>query len=225
MSFSDNVRTSVLVKCKRHCCLCGNYAGIYINLHHIKQEAHGGLDTEENCIPLCLKCHGEVGHYNEEHPIGLKYKPDELILRRNEVYEAVKNKVVTDYPEEDIIKAKGLLDKYYQFLENVISTDPCGEPVMILLIDYIDNMSLALQSYSYTFISAELDREKINLIEALNQWHTLLCNENYFHMMNENFLCFNSSTVNEYREMITNIRMSVNFSYLTFRTAVTGRIL
>jgi hypothetical protein len=51
---------------------------VYINVHHIIQEASGGENSIENAIVLCLRCHGEVGHYNNEHPIGNKYSSSEL---------------------------------------------------------------------------------------------------------------------------------------------------
>lgn len=224
MGFSDNIRTNVLLKCKRHCCLCGKYAGINMELHHIRQKADGGNDTEENCIPLCFDCHAKVKSYNPHHPKGLKYGEKELKLRRNEVYEAVKNKMISNYSEEDIEKAKRLLNKYYRIVENIIIVDPCAQPVNILLIDFVKNMSLDLQSYSYTFVNEELDREKCNLIEELEKWNALMCNEDYFHLMNAKFLCFNSNVVNDYREIMGNIRIEIRNSYLLFKTVVTGKV-
>lgn len=64
MGFSQNIVNLVLVKCKRSCCICHKFCGTKIELHHIKQVAEGGEDTEENCIPLCLDCHAEVKAYN-----------------------------------------------------------------------------------------------------------------------------------------------------------------
>jgi hypothetical protein len=63
--------------------------------HHIKPQADGGDDTFENCIPLCLECHGEVMAYNPSHPIGTKYTEGELRRRRDEWYAALKNPNVT----------------------------------------------------------------------------------------------------------------------------------
>ncbi len=39
MGFPTSVADDVLVRCGRHCCLCGKYAGQKIELHHIKQVA------------------------------------------------------------------------------------------------------------------------------------------------------------------------------------------
>lgn len=54
-----------------------------MELHHIQPEADGGPSSLENCIPLCFNCHAEVGHYNERHPKGTKYRPGELRRHRD----------------------------------------------------------------------------------------------------------------------------------------------
>lgn len=86
MGFSSSVADEVLVRCGRHCCLCGIFAGQKIELHHIKQVAEGGDDSVENCIPLCLNCHAEVKSYNEKHPKGRKYTEKELKGHRDRCY-------------------------------------------------------------------------------------------------------------------------------------------
>jgi hypothetical protein len=52
----------------------------------LAEEQNGGDDID-NAIPLCFECHGSVQHYNSKHPIGTKYKVDELKKRRDQVYE------------------------------------------------------------------------------------------------------------------------------------------
>lgn len=91
MGFPQNVADEVLVKCGRHCCLCGKYAGLKIELHHIKQAADGGEDTADNCIPLCLDCHAEVGSYNTRHPKGRKFTEKELKGHRDKYYALYSN--------------------------------------------------------------------------------------------------------------------------------------
>lgn len=56
---------------------------MYTNVHHIVAESQRGSNTIENAIVLCLRCHGEVGHYNDKHPIGNKYSTSELIKHRD----------------------------------------------------------------------------------------------------------------------------------------------
>lgn len=86
MGFPINVADEVLVRCGRHCCLCGKYAGQKIELHHIKQVADGGDDSADNCIPLCFDCHAEVKAYNNHHPKGRKFTEKELKGHRDKCY-------------------------------------------------------------------------------------------------------------------------------------------
>ena len=51
MGFPTSVADEVLVRCGRHCCLCGKFVGQKIELHHIKQVADGGK------IPLIIVFH------------------------------------------------------------------------------------------------------------------------------------------------------------------------
>lgn len=81
--FSPSLREEVLVKSRRHCCVCGRFAGRGAEVHHIVQEADGGANTIDNAIVLCSRCHGEAGHYNPRHPRGTKYSPSELRRHRD----------------------------------------------------------------------------------------------------------------------------------------------
>lgn len=91
MSFPKEVKLQALIACRRNCVLCEKFCGLKIELHHIKQRAHGGKDTFENCIPLCFDCHSEVRMYNPEHPKGTKYSEEELIQRRDLFYQQIAN--------------------------------------------------------------------------------------------------------------------------------------
>lgn len=80
------VQVKALVACGRKCCICHRFCGTKIELHHIQQEADGGLSDFDNCIPLCFDCHADVGHYNSRHPKGKKYTPGELRGHRDQWY-------------------------------------------------------------------------------------------------------------------------------------------
>lgn len=224
MGFSNGVRTNVLIKCKRHCCLCGRYAGTGMELHHIIQKADGGNDSEDNCIPLCFNCHAEVKSYNPHHPKGLKYDEKELKLRRNQFYELVKNKMINcNLAIEDIDKAKTLLRNYHQIIEYIIEIDPCAQPVRISMIDSANEMILDLQKYEYTFMNEDIDRAKCKLIDALIEWYSLF-NERNFHAINLCSLYFNSNSVNSFRETMYNARIELRDAYWTIRTSSLCRI-
>ena len=61
MGFSDKVQAEALAACERRCCICHNFCGTKMTLHHIVQRADGGDDSFDNCIPLCLNCHEDMG--------------------------------------------------------------------------------------------------------------------------------------------------------------------
>ena len=91
MPFNNSVATEALVLCARRCCICRNFSGTKMHLHHIEPEGRGGPDTLENCIPLCLHCHEEVGSYNPAHPIGRKFSKEELKRHRDVWFDFVKS--------------------------------------------------------------------------------------------------------------------------------------
>lgn len=84
MPFPRAVRDEALVRSHRRCCVCHEFGGRSVNVHHIVQEADGGPNAIENAICLCLRCHAEAGHFNPRHPMGTKYSPDELRLHRDQ---------------------------------------------------------------------------------------------------------------------------------------------
>jgi hypothetical protein len=83
MPFSNEVKETALIKSRRCCCVCHEFGGRYTNVHHIIPSSQGGLDEIDNAIVLCLRCHGEAGHYNPKHPIGNKYSIQELLKHRD----------------------------------------------------------------------------------------------------------------------------------------------
>ncbi len=85
MPFSAKVAEELLVKASRCCCLCHQYKGVKIEVHHIVPEADGGTDDIDNGIPLCFDCHAEVESYNTRHPRGRKFTATEL-KRHREVW-------------------------------------------------------------------------------------------------------------------------------------------
>src|SRR5579864_329379 len=87
MPFTPDTRRKVLLWCDRRCCLCKKACGVNIEVHHIDPQEQGGSDDIDNAIPLCFECHAFVQHYNDSHPRGNKYKPEELKARRDQVYE------------------------------------------------------------------------------------------------------------------------------------------
>jgi hypothetical protein len=70
--------SQLLVRCHRRCCVCHRFCGVKIETDHIVQPADGVLDDIANAIPVCFDCHADIHSYNDKHPRGRKFTPDEL---------------------------------------------------------------------------------------------------------------------------------------------------
>ena len=90
MGFSKEIKEKALVASARRCCVCKEFKGRNIEIHHIIPKNQGGEDTFENAIPLCFDCHANAGHYNSKHPKGTKFSPVELKTHRDNWYQLVR---------------------------------------------------------------------------------------------------------------------------------------
>jgi hypothetical protein len=78
MGFDRNEVAELLVKCHRRCCICHRFCGVKMETDHITPKAEGGKDEIENAIPVCFECHAEIHAYNDKHPKGRKFTPEEI---------------------------------------------------------------------------------------------------------------------------------------------------
>jgi hypothetical protein len=92
--FREEDKIRALLWCGRHCCLCGRFVGVGIEVAHLERDR---ADIE-NAIPLCFDCHAAIGHYNSSHPRGRKYSVQELRARRDQVYEEHTRHLVSPVP-------------------------------------------------------------------------------------------------------------------------------
>lgn len=109
MPFRNSVKEEALIRSRRCCCVCQEFAGLYINVHHIVPESDGGSNDLENAIVLCLRCHGEVGHYNVRHPIGKKYSAEELRRHRDKWWEWCEKNPAVPLPKDPISVSPGTI--------------------------------------------------------------------------------------------------------------------
>jgi hypothetical protein len=79
MAFSPQAREEALVRSRRTCCVCHQFAGRNVEVHHIEPESEGGSNDLANAIVLCFRCHSEAGRYNNRHPKGSKYSPPSFV--------------------------------------------------------------------------------------------------------------------------------------------------
>lgn len=114
MGFSEKVQAEALAACERRCCICHNFCGTKMALHHIVQSADGRDDSFDNCIPLCLNCHEDMGKPDPRHVTGKHYSERELKLHRDNWYESVRNarggiKEVTKEDIENLFAKDGVV--------------------------------------------------------------------------------------------------------------------
>ena len=82
MAFSRDEVSKLLSLCHRRCCICHRFCGVKIETDHIDPLSEGGTDEIDNAIPVCFECNAEIHSYNEKHPRGRKFLPDELRSHR-----------------------------------------------------------------------------------------------------------------------------------------------
>jgi hypothetical protein len=85
MAFSRDEVSVLLAQCHRRCCVCHRFCGVKIETDHIVPAEDDGGDGIENAIPVCFECHPEIHSYNDKHPRGRKFLPEELQLHKKAV--------------------------------------------------------------------------------------------------------------------------------------------
>jgi hypothetical protein len=73
-------------------CICHRFCSVKIETDHILPAAEAGPDTIDNAIPVCFECHAEIHGYNDKHPRGRKFTPDELRHHKKQWLELCKTK-------------------------------------------------------------------------------------------------------------------------------------
>ena len=78
LAFDRKEISNLLVEVHRRCCICHRFTGVKMEADHIEPKAKGGSDHIDNAILVCFDCHAEIHSYNDQHPRGLKFQPEEL---------------------------------------------------------------------------------------------------------------------------------------------------
>lgn len=76
--FDRNDVSNLLAECHRYCCICFRPCGVKMEIDHIIPRKDGGTGNIENAIAVCFDCHADIHHYNDSHPKGRKFRPEEL---------------------------------------------------------------------------------------------------------------------------------------------------
>src|SRR5713226_4317650 len=111
----------LLKACHRRCCICHRFCGVKMETDHIIPAAEGGPDTIDNAIPVCFECHAEIHAYNDKHPRGRKYRPEELKKHKEQWLDICKSSahfLASIPPRTDVGPIQALIDEL-EFNESV----------------------------------------------------------------------------------------------------------
>ena len=114
MAFPDAEARALLAACHRRCCICHRFCGFKMELDHMVPRYEGGPDSIDNAIPVCFECHAEIHAYNDSHPRGRKYRPEELRLHKEQWLEVCRQGGVflaSIPPRTDVGPIQALVDE------------------------------------------------------------------------------------------------------------------
>lgn len=192
MSFSKEIKESVLVACRRSCSICHKPCSTNIELHHIIQKSDGGEDSFENCIPLCFDCHADVKAYNSHHPKGTKFTESELKRHRDNWYKQVSMGIVQSngffnastpqYNESDKI--------LYLKIKEIFSKNNCIEFVQInnfagfsfdtrIFSPFHEFEHKCEYTLDFSFIDSELEQQKLKLFLSIQKFTSIIASETF----------------------------------------------
>ncbi len=84
MPFPADAVSKLLADCHRRCCICHRFCGVKMETDHIVPRADNGPDDIDNAIAVCFECHAEIHLYNDRHPRGREFRPEELRRHRDQ---------------------------------------------------------------------------------------------------------------------------------------------
>jgi hypothetical protein len=171
MAFDSDTRTKALVACARHCCICHQFAGLKIELHHILLKSEGGKDTFENCIPLCFNCHADMRSYDHNHPKGAKYSPKEVIQHRDSWYSKIENPNISNYDDRsrdvDIKLFNQLIEHIPLKLIKFIADHSFSHSFHIKNVEPLYQYTDRLESAFDEFLDPELETARISFRKSM----------------------------------------------------------
>lgn len=81
---------------------------------HIVPKDEGGTENIDNAIPVCFECHAEIHSYNEKHPRGRKYSPEDLRQHKEQWLKLCRKQpdvLVRAYRRSDVGPLQALVDE------------------------------------------------------------------------------------------------------------------
>lgn len=158
MGFTKETKERAFVASARRCCVCKEFKGRNLEVHHVIPKSDGGKDTFENAIPLCFDCHANAGHYNSKHPRGSKFSRTELKMHRDQWYNQVKNGLFSE--TEHSFTQQFFLTNSFDIVSEIVKGDFDRFPLnQVLLLQ--NDLGKYLQTIKQTTpIGTDLNEER-----------------------------------------------------------------
>jgi len=134
--FNRNDVANLLAECHRRCCICHRFCGTKMETDHVVPSAEDGADDIENAIPVCFECHAEIHTYNDAHPRGRKFTPDELRKHKTQWLETCREHpevLIAAHRDRDVGPLQALVDEL-DFNRSVASHSVEGKHGALFLI-------------------------------------------------------------------------------------------
>ena len=145
-----------------------------MELHHIKQKAAGGSETFDNAIPLCFDCHAEAGHYNIDHPKGLKFSSAELQGHRDRWYRKMTTNDQPSAPPAYIDVDRNTFTRFKDLLPLYCITFLRGHNFAFSFdasyIDAISSLVEASSDPSFEFLDPILEALRIDVVNQTSKF-------------------------------------------------------
>jgi hypothetical protein len=198
MPFPTNEVEALLVACHRRCCVCHRFCGVKMETDHIVPAAEGGPDTIDNAIPVCFECHAEVHSYNDKHPRGRKFRPDELRKHKNQWLTVCREKpeaLIGAIRNSDVGPLQALIDEleFNSSVAQYLSHEEHGCPFQT------DQFSRAIQEGAIAVLDESLKKAIIEAYVAIGR-----ANQHIFSVMKQ------EPTSNPWAEAVNRATQSIH---------------
>jgi hypothetical protein len=104
----------LLTLCHRRCCICHRFCGVKIETDHMSPRDENGPSTIDNAIAVCFECHAEIHSYNDRHPRGRKFRPEELRRHKQQWLEICRTRpdiFTTKFSSAEVGPLQALIDE------------------------------------------------------------------------------------------------------------------
>jgi hypothetical protein len=167
--FKQSDVDQLLVDCHRRCCICHRFCGVKIETDHIVPEGEGGPSDISNAIAVCFECHAEIHSYNDQHPRGRKFRPEELKKHKEQWLAICRDKpseLLTAARNADVGPLQALVDELAFNL--AVAKAPVANANVGICPFMMEQMKRAITEGTLSMVDDKLRQAIINAYHHMN---------------------------------------------------------